>query len=50
MYDTETRGRTDPKEGDRPVQVTVPFKEGKQELKLKAKYDHDVPPPKEPPR
>ena len=50
MYDTETRGRTDPKEGDRPASVTVPFKEGKQELKLKAKYDHDVPPPKEPPR
>jgi cytochrome c oxidase subunit IV len=50
MYDTETRGRTDAKEGDRPAEVTMPFKQGKQELKLKEKYDHDVPAPKEPPR
>jgi cytochrome c oxidase subunit 4 len=50
MYDTETRGRTDPKEGDRPAVVTTPFKEGKQSLKLKAKYEKDVPPPTEPPR
>ena len=39
MYDTETRGKTDAIEHDRPVDVSTPFKQGKDELKLKEKLE-----------
>jgi cytochrome c oxidase subunit 4 len=39
MYDTETRGKTDAVEGDRPVDVATPFKEGRAEEQLKRKYE-----------
>jgi cytochrome c oxidase subunit 4 len=39
MYDTETRGKTDAVEHDRPVDVSTPFKQGKDEVKLKARYE-----------
>jgi cytochrome c oxidase subunit 4 len=53
MYDTETRGRTDAVEQDRPANVKAPFKgatlEGRDEAKLKTKYglepDKPVPAP-----
>ena len=65
MYDTETRGRADAKQSDRPADPTNPYAESKQDLKLKAKYSEgevkwekrkeeikvrDVPPPQQPPR
>src|SRR5262249_59384331 len=39
MYDTETRGKTDAVEHDRPVEVTAPFKGGKDEVALKKKLE-----------
>jgi cytochrome c oxidase subunit IV len=50
MYDTETRGRTDAPQADRPVEVTNPFKGGQAEERLKRLHPNDVPPPAEPPR
>jgi cytochrome c oxidase subunit 4 len=38
MFDTETRGRTDSVEADRPVTVTTPFAGGKAERDLKERY------------
>jgi len=38
MYDTETRGRTDAVEADRPVNVQTPFAGGKAERDLKERY------------
>src|SRR5262245_54250062 len=43
MYDTETRGKTDAVEHDRPVDVATPFKEGKDEAKLKRKLEGTPP-------
>lgn len=42
MYDTETRGRTDIVEGDRPVNVETPFKGGKDAVALKKKMELEV--------
>ena len=39
MFDTETRGRTDATEADRPVSVVTPFAGGKEERDLKARYE-----------
>jgi cytochrome c oxidase subunit 4 len=39
MYDTETRGRTDIVEADRPVNVSTPFAGGKAERDLKERYE-----------
>ena len=39
MYDTETRGRTDAKQADRPVSVQTPFAGGKEEQELKERYE-----------
>ncbi len=51
MYDTETRGRADKPQADRPVEVNRPFiGGGKAEQELKRAHPTDVPPPAEPPR
>ena len=39
MYDTETRGRTDITEADRPVNVQNPFGGGKAEKELRERYE-----------
>jgi cytochrome c oxidase subunit 4 len=39
MYDTETRGRTDQVEADRPVNINLPFGGGKVERELKERYE-----------
>jgi cytochrome c oxidase subunit 4 len=44
MYDTETRGRTDAVEADRPVDVATPFKGGRTEEALKRKYEGSAEP------
>jgi cytochrome c oxidase subunit 4 len=52
MYDTETRGKTDAIEADRPVDVSTPFKQGKVEEKLKRRYEgstEGTPPAPKPP-
>ncbi len=43
MYDTETRGKTDFVEHDRPVDVSMPFKEGKDEASMKRRYEGNAP-------
>jgi cytochrome c oxidase subunit IV len=43
MYDTETRGRTDATEADRPVNVQTPFAGGKAERDLKERIEANEP-------
>jgi len=51
MYDTETRGRADVLQKDRPMDVSRPFAGGGVEAdKLKRELPADVPAPAEPPR